>query len=200
MAESRIQQLGQIAAELRVFKESPLYDYRLENDYLPVIGSGDPDAAIMVIGEAPGENEAESGQPFVGAAGRVLDDLFASIGLRRDDVYITNIVKDRPPKNRAPRPVEVELYAPFLERQIAIIQPQVIATLGRFSMDFILELFGMPQHGQKIGDLHGQRLEGQAPYGKVTVVPLYHPASGFYNRALRAAMEEDIHALEPFAG
>lgn len=198
MAESRIQQLGQIAAEVRAFKESPLYEYRLENDYLPVIGTGSPDASIMVIGEAPGENEAESGQPFVGAAGRVLDELLASVGLKRESVYITNIVKDRPPKNRAPRPVEVELYAPFLERQIAIIQPQVIATLGRFSMEFILELFGMPQQGQKIGDLHGQRLEGQAPYGKVTVVPLYHPASGFYNRGLRAAMEADIHALEPF--
>ncbi|HML21537.1 MAG TPA: uracil-DNA glycosylase [Aggregatilinea sp.] len=198
MTESRIQELGKIAAELRDFKESPLYEYRIENDYLPVIGSGDPNAAIMFIGEAPGENEAESGQPFVGAAGRVLDELLASIGLKRENVYITNIVKDRPPKNRDPRPVEVELYAPFLERQIAIIQPEVIATLGRFSMEFVLDLLKMPQLGQKIGDLHGQQLEGAAGYGKVTVVPLYHPASGFYNRSLRAAMEEDVLALKPF--
>lgn len=198
MTESRIQELGKIAAELRDFKESPLYEYRIENDYLPVIGSGDPNAAIMFIGEAPGENEAESGQPFVGAAGRVLDELLASIGLKRENVYITNIVKDRPPKNRDPRPVEVELYAPFLERQIAIIQPEVIATLGRFSMEFVLDLLKMPQLGQKIGDLHGQQLEGAAGYGKVIVVPLYHPASGFYNRSLRAAMEEDVLALKPF--
>ncbi|WP_119069461.1 uracil-DNA glycosylase [Aggregatilinea lenta] len=200
MTETRIQQLGKIAAELRAFKESPLYEYRVENDYLPVIGTGSPDAAIMIIGEAPGEHEAETGQPFVGAAGRVLDELLASIGLQREDVYITNIVKDRPPKNRDPRTVEVELYAPFLERQIAIIQPKVIATLGRFSMEFILDLLDMPELGQKIGELHGKQLEGKADYGTVTVVPLYHPASGFYNRSLRAAMDEDIRALAPFAG
>lgn len=199
MTMSRLKQLGQIAAELRDFKDSPLYAYRVENDYLPVVGTGNPEAAVMFIGEAPGENEAQTGQPFVGAAGRVLDELLESIGLRREDVYITNIVKDRPPDNRAPRAVEVELYAPFLERQLAIVQPRVIATLGRFAMDFILELFDMPQQGQKIGALHGQRLEAAAPYGPVTVVPLYHPASVFYSRDRRATLTEDFQTLKGLA-
>lgn len=196
MATSRLRQLGQIAAELRDLKDSPLYSYRVENDYLPVVGTGNAEAAVMFIGEAPGEHEAESGQPFVGAAGRVLDDMLDTIGLRREDVYITNIVKDRPPDNRAPRAVEVEFYAPFLERQLAIIQPRVIVTLGRFAMEFILELFDMPQQGQKIGALHGQHLKAAAPYGAVTVVPLYHPASVFYSADRRATLAEDFQTLK----
>jgi DNA polymerase len=176
-----------------------LYDYRKEKGYLPVIGEGDPDAEIMFIGEAPGREEAETGRPFVGNAGRVLDSLLESIGLERGDVYITNVVKDRPPGNRDPRAEEIGVYTPFLLRQIEIIAPDVIATLGRFAMDFILERYDLPQQGKKIGDLHGRVLQADGPYGEVTVVPLYHPAAAFYNQDLEDTMEEDFRALEDFA-
>ncbi|PJF40623.1 MAG: uracil-DNA glycosylase, partial [Phototrophicales bacterium] len=137
----RTEQLRQIRDEVLNLTESPLYSYRKQNGYFPVIGQGNHYADIMFIGEAPGENEAKTGVPFCGASGRVLDELIASIGLRREAVYITNIVKDRPPANRDPNKQEIELYSPFLVRQINIIQPKVIATLGRFSMEFILKLF-----------------------------------------------------------
>lgn len=188
-------QLEHIANQVRNLDESPLYEYRQENDYLPVIGEGDPDAQVMFIGEAPGAQEAASGKPFAGSAGRVLDRLLESIGLERKQVYITNVVKDRPPDNRDPHKDEIELYTPFLARQIEIIQPQVIATLGRFAMDFILEHFNLPQRGEKLGDLHGKALEAQASYGKVRVVPLYHPAATFYNRDLEKAMKEDFQTV-----
>jgi uracil-DNA glycosylase family 4 len=196
MNEDKAAQLEALAEEIRNLRESPLYDYRRENNYHPVIGEGDPDADIMFIGEAPGREEAETGRPFVGNAGRVLDSLLESIGISREDVYITNVVKDRPPGNRNPRVQEIEVYVPFLLRQIEIIQPDVIATLGRFATDFILEQYGFPQQGQKIGDLHGKVLRGEAVYGEVTVVPLYHPAAAFYNPDLEDTMEEDFRALK----
>jgi DNA polymerase len=191
-------QLEAIAEEVRALEASPLYDYRKENGYRPVIGEGDPDAEIMFIGEAPGQEEATTGRPFVGRAGRVLDALLASIDVDREDVYITNVIKDRPPGNRDPRVGEIELYAPFLLRQIEIIQPDVIATLGRFAMDFILERYDVPVRRQRIGDLHGEILEAEAPYGEVTVVPLYHPAAAFYNQALQETIEEDFQVLGRF--
>lgn len=187
-----------IAAELETLTESPLYPFRVENGYQVVVGEGSLDADIMFIGEAPGASEAKSGRPFVGASGRVLADLLAGIGLRREDVYITNVVKDRPPDNRDPRAEEIALYAPFLRRQIELIQPKVIAPLGRHALAFVLELFGAPAAGQKISDLHGQPLTVQAGYGEVTVVPLYHPAVALYNRDQRATLEADFQALKAF--
>ncbi len=194
----RTEQLRQIRDEVLNLTESPLYSYRKQNGYFPVIGQGNHYADIMFIGEAPGENEAKTGVPFCGASGRVLDELIASIGLRREAVYITNIVKDRPPANRDPNKQEIELYSPFLVRQINIIQPKVIATLGRFSMEFILKLFDMPQKTQKISQLHGKVLEGQAEFGLIYVVPLFHPAVALYERSKRAILEEDFQVLRQF--
>lgn len=190
--------LETIAAELEKLSNSPLYDFRVQNGYKVVVGEGSLDADILFIGEAPGASEAKSGRPFVGASGRVLAELLASIGLRRDDVYITNVVKDRPPENRDPRPDEIALYAPFLRRQIDLIQPKVIATLGRHAMEFVLELFGVPAGGQKISDLHGQPLGVQADYGELVVVPLYHPAVALYNRDQRATLEADFQVLKRY--
>jgi uracil-DNA glycosylase family 4 len=194
--QSNQEKLDALAAELRDMTESPLYNYRQENGYKPVIGEGSPTADVLFIGEAPGKQEAKSGRPFVGASGRVLDELLASIGLDRGDVYITNVVKDRPPDNRDPRADEIDLYAPLLDRQIAIIQPKVIATLGRFAMDFVLSKFDAPQQGEKISHLHGQPIEVEAPYGTVTVVPLYHPAVALYNRDQRGTLEDDFQVLK----
>jgi DNA polymerase len=199
MAEGRTAQLEAIAREIQNLKESPLYSYRKEHGFSPVIGEGDPSASIVFIGEAPGKQEAETGRPFVGNAGKVLDELLESIDLKRQDVYITNVVKDRPPKNRDPRADEIRLYAPFLLRQLEVIEPRVLVTLGRFATDFALDHFDLPEQGQKIGDLHGRTLEAQAAYGPVAIVPLYHPAAVFYNRDLRETLEEDFSILERFA-
>lgn len=195
MNTEKVSQLEQIADEVGDLKESPLYEYRNENGYLPVIGEGDVDAKIMFIGEAPGAQEAASGRPFVGNAGSVLDTLLKSVGLERKDVYIANTVKDRPPGNRNPSIVEIRLYTPFLMRQIAIIQPEFIVTLGRFALDLILEQYHLPLRGHKIGDLHGKAIEAVAPYGGVTIVPLYHPASAFYNPDLMETLKKDFEVL-----
>src|SRR3989344_8123108 len=119
--------LRAIRDEVLALTESPLYSYRVENNYHPVIGEGSHDARVMFIGEAPGKNEALKARPFCGAAGKILDELLGSIGVKREDVYITNIVKDRPPENRDPTPEEIGMYAPFLDRQIDIIAPKIIA-------------------------------------------------------------------------
>src|SRR3989338_2477092 len=136
---SRDEDLKRIKNEVVALENSPLYNYRIENKYFPVIGEGSHTASIMFIGEAPGENEAKTGRPFCGRAGKVLDMLLESVGIERKDVYVTNIVKDRPPKNRDPLPEEIEIYAPFLDRQIDIIQPKVLAGLGRFSSTYLIQ-------------------------------------------------------------
>lgn len=176
-------------------QESPLYNYRIDNNYFPVIGEGNHNADIVFIGEAPGKREAETARPFCGAAGRVLDELLESIQLAREDVYITNIVKDRPPDNRDPKPEEIALYSPFLLEQIEILEPKVIATLGRFSMQFILETFGMAEVGGTISKLHGKKLETEGPEGKVFVVPLYHPAVALYNSNTKKTLLSDFQVL-----
>lgn len=198
MSASRTDQLRAIRDEIVNLTASPLYAYRTQNGYFPVIGQGDHYAAIMFIGEAPGKNEAETGLPFCGASGRVLDELLASINLDRPQVYVTNIVKDRPPNNRDPQKAEIELYAPFLERQIDIIQPKVIATLGRFSMEFILRRFGSARANQRISQLHGTVIDVKTNYGQASVVPLYHPAAALYNASQRSTLEADFQTLIPF--
>ena len=198
MSASRTDQLRAIRDEIVNLTQSPLYEFRTQNGYFPVIGQGDHYANIMFIGEAPGKNEAETGLPFCGASGRVLDELLASIDLDRQQVYVTNIVKDRPPNNRDPQKAEIELYAPFLERQIDIIQPKVIATLGRFSMEFILRRFGSAHANQRISQLHGTVIEVNTNYGKASVLPLYHPAAALYNASQRSTLEADFQALKPF--
>ena len=114
--------LKKIEDKILVLKESPLYKYRTENKYFPVIGEGSVDAKIVMIGEAPGRNEAKTGRPFCGTAGKVLDELLKHVGLERNSIYITNIVKDRPPENRDQTAEEIRVYGPFLDQQIDIIQ------------------------------------------------------------------------------
>lgn len=197
--DTRDEQLKMIRDEILELTHSPLYEYRASNGYFPVIGQGSHYAKIMFIGEAPGRNEAQTGRPFCGAAGRILDELLASIGIPRQDVYITNIVKDRPPQNRDPLPEEIAVYGPFLDRQIDIIQPEVIATLGRYSMGYIMEKLGLEAMLSPISALHGSvisvhRIQG---YPK-TVVPLYHPAAAIYDQRLKQTLLEDFKTLLPF--
>ena len=164
--------LKKIKDEVVALSDSPLYADRVKNKYFPVIGEGNHSAQIMFIGEAPGENEAKTGRPFCGRAGKVLDNLLESVGIKREEVYITNIVKDRPPKNRDPLPDEIALYAPFLDRQIEIIKPKVIATLGRFSMQYVMNRYGLEWELAPISVLHGKVFDTEIAGEKVKIVPL----------------------------
>lgn len=190
------EELRKIKEEIIDLKESPLYAERVANKVYPVIGEGSHTPKIMFVGEAPGENEAKTGRPFVGRAGQFLNELLASIELPREEVYITNIVKDRPPKNRDPLPSEIELYAPFLDRQITVMKPKVIATLGRFAMAYVMNRYGLEWEIGPISSLHGKVFETEVEGQKVKVVPLFHPAAAIYNQALRPTLLEDFKVLK----
>ncbi len=150
-----------------------------------VFGVGNPNARVMFIGEAPGRNEDLQGEPFVGAAGKFLDELLGEAGLRRDDVYIANVLKCRPPGNRDPLPEEIEACTPFLREQIRLIAPQVLVTLGNFATKFVLKT------STGITRLHG------APHqaGRFVVFPSYHPAAALYDRTKQEALQEDFRKL-----
>ena len=194
--DDRTEKLKQIKEEIIALKESPLYGYRVSNNYFPVIGEGNHFAEIMFVGEAPGMNEALKGRPFCGASGRILDELIESIGLKREDVYVTNIVKDRPPENRDPQPEEIDLYSPYLDRQIEIIQPKTIATLGRFSMAYIMKKFKLEGELKTISQIHGQIFNGMASYGAIRIIPLYHPAVALYHGVSKEILIKDIKVLK----
>ncbi len=146
-----------------------------------VFGDGSADAEIVFIGEAPGKNEDIQGLPFVGAAGKFLNEMLETIGMKREDVYITNIVKYRPPENRDPSPEEKQAFLPFLQSQLETIKPKLVVTLGRHSMDSLLP-------GLQISKVHGQpkRFNGQV------FLPLFHPAAALYNGSLRNTLIEDF--------
>ena len=151
---------------------------------LAVPGEGPGDAQIMFIGEGPGFHENEQGRPFVGAAGNFLEDLLGKIGLKREEVFIGNVVKCRPPGNRDPEAEEIEACSEYLQRQIAAINPAVIVTLGRFSMARYFP-------NQKISQIHGKpkEIDGQL------IVPFYHPAAALHQPSLRSVVEEDFKRL-----
>ncbi len=196
--EERFEKMKQIRDEIFHLKDSPLYQYRQDNHFFPVVGEGSHVAHIMFVGEAPGKNEAETARPFCGRSGKVLDEMLESIKLNRSDVYITNIVKDRPPENRDPSEEEIKLYAPFLDRQIEIIRPQVIATLGRFSMKYIMERFGLADKVGAIGDLHGKEFPTNASYGPINIIPLYHPAVALYDGSNKETLLQDFKVLAKY--
>lgn len=190
--------MKEIRDEILAFSESPLYQFRVENHYFPVIGEGSHDAHIMFVGEAPGENEAKQARPFCGRSGKLLDEMLGTIGLDRSKVYITNVVKDRPPENRDPTPEEIALYAPFLDRQLEIIKPQVVVMLGRHSMNYLFGKAGIKDLLQPISKMHGILFDGDFGYGPVKLLPLYHPAVGLYNPNMKVVLFEDFKKVEPF--
>ncbi|MEP7205027.1 MAG: uracil-DNA glycosylase [Candidatus Saccharibacteria bacterium] len=153
-----------------------------------VMGDGNDDADIVFIGEAPGKKEDASGLPFIGAAGKFLDEMLARAGLQRSDVYITNIVKYRPPDNRDPQAEEKKAFWPYLVRQLNVIQPKVIVTLGRHSLEYFLP-------DQKISLVHGRPTRIVFEGNPVVIVPLYHPAAALYNGRLRATLIDDFIQL-----
>ena len=194
--EERTKQLKKIKDEIVNAKNSPLYNFRIKNKFLPVIGEGNHYTKIIFIGEAPGKNEALTGRPFCGAAGHILDELLKSIGLDRKEVYVTNIVKDRPPFNRDPLPEEIEYYGPFLDRQIEIIKPEIIATLGRFSMAYIMKKFGLESELKSISVIHGKIFSAKTSYGEIKIIPLYHPAVAIYNNNTMEILKKDFEILK----
>lgn len=195
---SKYEAMKQIRDEVVELKESPLYAYRTQNNYRAVLGEGSHDAAIVFIGEAPGKNEALQGRPFCGVAGKLLDELLVSIGLPRANVYITNILKDRPPENRDPLPSEIELYGPFLDRQIDIIKPKVLATLGRFSYAYIMKKYDLDLWMVPISQAHGKIFEANTLWGSIQIAPLYHPAAAIYNQRLKETLFKDFEVLKQF--
>ncbi|MCK9378927.1 MAG: uracil-DNA glycosylase [Candidatus Moranbacteria bacterium] len=154
-----------------------------------VPGEGNPKAEIIFIGEAPGKKEDETGHPFVGAAGKFLNEMLSTINLKREDVYITNTVKCRPPQNRDPLPKEIKLCWLWLEQQVKIINPRIIITLGRHSMDRFVP-------GKKISIDHGKAFHQEIPgMGERTFFILYHPAAALYNGSLRETLIKDFKKI-----
>src|SRR3954454_16000526 len=159
-----------------------------------VFGVGNPQADLMFVGEAPGFNEDKQGFPFVGQAGKLLDRLLAGIGLERADVYIANVLKCRPPGNRDPMPDEIEHCEPFLFRQIELIEPRVVATLGNFATKL---LSGKPTG---ITRVHGMEQETTIGGNRVLLYPLYHPAAALYTPAMLKVLEDDFRRLPELLG
>lgn len=165
---------------------------------LPVVGEGSHEADIVFVGEAPGANEDRTGRPFCGRAGSVLNQLLSSIQISRQAVYICNILKCRPPNNRDPRKEEVEACTPYLESQLEIIKPKVVSPLGRHAAGFIMEKYGLGDKMQGISRIHGQTFEVSSPFGKVTIIPLYHPAVATYRASMKETLKEDFKVLEKY--
>lgn len=172
--------LQAIAEEVRRCRLCNLGKTRLK----AVPGEGPADADVMFIGEAPGFQENQQGRPFVGPAGKLLEELLESIGLKRSDVYIANVIKCRPPENRDPLPAEIQACAAYLDRQIAVIQPKVIVTLGRFSMARYFP-------GATISRIHGLPKKGDG----VTYYPVHHPAAALHQPSLRQTLEQDFRKI-----
>jgi DNA polymerase len=179
--------IAKISSEVASCQKCPLY----KNATNPVSGEGNPEAEIMFIGEGPGYWEDQKGIPFCGQAGKLLDELLQSIKVARKDVYITNVVKHRPPGNRDPQPEEIEACKNFLDRQIEIIQPKIIVTLGRFSMaKFIPE--------GKISQIHGQARFVEFAGRKIIVIPMFHPAAALRGEQVMRMLKEDFLKIPLF--
>ena len=157
------------------------------------MGEGDLDSQVVFVGEAPGRREDETGRPFVGSAGKLLDRLLSGANLSRDRVFITNVVRCRPPGNRRPRREEVEACSGHLEKLLEIIGPGIIAPMGNSAIGHVFERFGV--EGSVIGETHGKPIRVEAPWGEVVVFPLYHPAAAIYNRKLLTELERDMLEL-----
>lgn len=195
------QKLTQLKKRLQNLKVGELYQLRKKENYKTVMGEGNPNANVMLVGEAPGQTEAETGRPFVGRGGQLLTRILNSIGIDRKDIYITNIVKDRPPENRRPTQEEIEKYKPILEKELKTVEPEVIVTLGKTATDFFFEEY----KGKKIkrlGDIRGQflPLEISPPAGglKFKILPTYHPAYGLRNPPSQKIIKRDLEKVKPF--
>jgi DNA polymerase len=171
------EKLASLAAQIDICKKCDLYRGATHS----VPGEGNPEAKVVFIGEAPGFHEDSQGRPFVGNAGKYLDFLLSTVGLRREEVFITNVVKHRPPENRDPSPLEVAACSGWLEEQLSVISPKVVVTLGRWSL-------ARYWRAAKISDVHGKPFRSQG----LTVLPMYHPAAALRSGQTAKELEEDF--------
>ncbi|MEM0350673.1 MAG: type-4 uracil-DNA glycosylase [Archaeoglobaceae archaeon] len=181
--------LEEVAQEILQCKKCELH--KTKTRY--VVGSGNEKAEIVFIGEAPGREEDIRGEPFVGSAGKLLSEMINAIGLRRDEVFISNVLKCRPPNNRDPLPEEIEACGEYLLRQLEIIKPNIIICLGRYSTEFIFRTFGL--QFTSITKLQGKIFEIDAWEKKVKIIPLYHPAAVLYRPQLRDEYVENFRKI-----
>jgi uracil-DNA glycosylase family 4 len=184
-AAERREELVELYREVRICQRCPLAATRTQ----VVFGSGNADADLMFVGEAPGFHEDQQGKPFVGAAGKLLDKLLGEIGMSRDDVFIANVLKSRPPDNRDPQPEEIDACKPYLTRQIELIEPRVICTLGNFST----KLLTRRQDG--ITRVHGRPQDHVIAGLPIRIYPIYHPAAGLRSTAMLETLREDFRRL-----
>jgi len=194
MEDKRYETLKQIRDDVLGGKNLPLYSYRVVNKYYPVIGQGDHYAKLIFIAEAPGEEEAKTGKPFVGASGKILDKLLSMVGIKREEIYITNIVKDRPPNNRTPSGEEILAYSPFLTKQLETIKPKIIVTLGRVAMEWMINEYKLKNFG-KISQVHGRIFKLKIDNQLIKYIPMFHPVMALYDQNKLVDMEKDMKKL-----
>jgi DNA polymerase len=184
------ERLRELKDEVLACKKCPLFKERT----IPVIGQGNHEAKIILIGEAPGAKEDATGVPFCGRSGEFLNELFSFIGIKREDVYICNIIKCRPPKNRDPSNSEIDACKIYLERQIEIINPKIICSLGRYPMKFMMDSLGLSEEIEPIGKIHGKIFKKD----KIIFIPFYHPAAAIYNSKMKDTLKKDFKKLKEY--
>jgi len=184
------EELRKIEEQIRSCTRCPLHEHRTN----PVPGEGGFRKGVLFVGEAPGRNEDLQGRPFVGRAGKLLDELLESIGLSREDVYITNVLKCRPPNNRDPKEEEISACSPYLEAQIAALSPKLVVTLGRFAWAWFCERYGIPY--RKLTEAHGRLYSSSTLFGSVRVFPTFHPAAALRRREILDLLREDFRTLK----
>ena len=182
--------LDAVATEIIVCTKCQLWKTRKN----AVPGEGNPESPVMFIGEAPGQSEDIKGKPFVGAAGKFLETLLSKIGLSRDDVFICNIVKCRPPRNREPMPNEIQTCTPYLDRQIKIIKPKFIVTLGNYSTEYIFSKANLPFYG--ITQARGKFYQATILDMQITIFPTFHPAAALYSAKYKETLQLDFQLLK----
>ncbi len=193
-----MEQLEKIKKEVLNCKKCQLFREREKHGFYPVFGEGDPRAKIMFVGEAPGLNEAKTGRPFCGKAGKILNELLELVGIKREKVYICSLLKCRPPQNRDPKNEEIFACSSYLERQIEIIKPKIICPLGRYSMRFLMEKYGLKEEIAPISKIHGRVFEVKNLFQKIKIIPFYHPAVATYNINMKEILKRDFKILEKF--
>jgi len=161
-----------------------------------VVGEGSQDTDIIFIGEAPGFNEDKKGKPFIGQAGKIFDELLNSINLKREDIYITNILKCHPPQNRNPTQEEIKSCSIHLNNQIELIKPKIICCLGNFATDYIFKKFNLKEKIQGISKIHGEIFTISTLTGVIKIIPLYHPAVATYNSNMLETLKKDFKILK----
>ena len=162
----------------------------------PVVGEGNLNSRMMFIGEAPGFNEDKQGKPFVGAAGNIFNQLLNSINLKKEEIYITNILKCRPPENRNPREEEINFCKDYLNKEIEVIKPKIICCLGNFATGFIMKKFNLDKELQGISKIHGEVFEVSTLNGQVKIIPLYHPSVATYNSNMLETLKKDFKKIK----